>query len=430
MSEAPHRVLVVGGGAAGLDLATRLSRRSRRHGLAVTLVDRAGSYVWKPRLHQVAAGTLDTAEEEVTYLAHARRVGFTYRPGILRALDRAERTVTLGTVQDAQGQDEVTTMLPYDTLVLAIGSHADDFGTPGVLEHAAFIDSRDQADRFYTALRREVIRSLDDPSHRPVSIAVVGAGATGVELSAELHQALELAEGYGLPGLRERLRITLIEAAPRILSALPEKVSAEADRVLRRLGVEVLTNSAVSAVDETGVTLKDGRRIEAALRVWAAGVRAPSVTRGLDGLSTDRAGRLLVEPTLRTRDDPRIFALGDCAALIPEGQQRPLPATAQVAHQEAAHLAGILPGYLAGGTLAPFTYKPRGSLVSLGDYDAFGSLGRLGLFPGGFIEGRLAQWSYAALYRQYQWVIHHWRVPLVWLAGALHRMAKPRVRLE
>jgi NADH dehydrogenase len=428
MTELPHRVVILGGGAAGLDLATRLSRR--RNGLAVTLVDRSGTYVWKPRLHQVAAGTLDTSEEEVTYLVHARRHGFTFRPGILRSLDRVGRTITLGTVQDEAGRDEVTAHLPYDTLVLSIGSHADDFGTPGVLEHCAFIDSRDQAENFRTAVRREVIRSLDDPSERIVSIAIVGAGATGVELAAELHQALDLAEGYGMPGLRQRLRVTLIEMAPRILSALPEKVAEAATKVLQDLGVEVLTSHAVEAVDSKGVRLKGGRRIEAALRVWAAGVRAPSVTRNLDGLSTDRAGRILVEETLRTRDDPHIFALGDCAALIPAGQERPLPATAQVAHQEAHHLARSLPPHIAtGAPLAPFQYRPRGALVSLGDYDAFGSLGRLGVLPGGFIEGWMARLSYAMLYRQYQWVVHGWRVPLVWMAGALRRLAKPGVRL-
>lgn len=427
--EAPQRLVILGGGAAGLDLATRLSRR-HIPGLSITLVDRAGSYIWKPRLHQVAAGTLDTAQEEVGYLAHAARHGLTYRPGTLRRLDRTARQVTLGTVQNSAGEDEVTTTLTYDTLVLAIGSRADDFGIPGVREHCDFIDSREQAEAFHAGLRRAVIRCLDDPGTPRLSIVIIGGGATGTELAAELHQALDLAAGYGLPDLRQRLSVTLVEMAPRILAALPEKVSAGATAVLRDLGVEVLTQSAVESVDATGVTLKGGRRIDAAIRVWAAGIRAPSVTAMLDGLETDRAGRIRVGENLVTPGDPAILAMGDCAALIPTGQERPLPATAQVAHQQARHLARHFPARLKGTLLPPFHYVQRGSLVSLGDYDAFGSLGRLGVLRGAIIEGWLARLSYALLYRQFQLVVHGARVPLIWAAGLLRRLARPPVRLD
>ncbi|MCR0980833.1 NAD(P)/FAD-dependent oxidoreductase [Roseomonas populi] len=425
----PHRLVVVGAGAGGLDLATRLARR-RVPGLAVTLVDRASSHVWKPRLHQVAAGTLDTAQDEITYLDHAARLGMAFRPGLLRGIDRAARRITLGTVQDEAGRDEVTAEVPYDTLVLAIGSTADDFGTPGVREHAVFIDSREQAEAFRVELRRAVVRALDDPAVREVSIVIVGGGATGTELAAELHQALDLASGYGVPDLRDRLRVTLVEMAPRILSALPEKVSTAATAVLRNLGVTVLTEAAVASVDEAGVTLKDGRRVEASIQVWAAGVRAPAITRALDGLELDRAGRIRVGEDMVSLTDPAILALGDCAALIPAGGEKPLPATAQVAHQQARHLARHLPARLSGTPLPPFRYVPRGSLVSLGDYDAFGSLGRLGILKGAFIEGWLAQLSYTMLYRQFQLVVHGWRAPLVWLAGALRSLARPSVRLD
>ena len=308
----PHRIVVVGGGAAGLDLSIRLaSHRRRPVPYAVTLVDRSGSYVWKPRLHEVAAGTLDTAQEQVSYLAHARRHGFTYWPGLLRGLDRARRRLTLGTLQGPGGEDTVTTRLTYDTLVFAVGSHADDFGTPGAQEHCRFIDSRDQAEAFTVAMREEIIRTLADRPDRSLSIAIVGAGATGTELAGEINHALDLAAGYGLPGLRQRIHITLIEAAPRILPALPERVSTAAARVLGEIGVEVLTGDPVASVDAGGLTLKSGRRIDAALRVWAAGIRAPSVLREMDGLEVDRADRLVVRPKLQTSRDPAIFALGD-----------------------------------------------------------------------------------------------------------------------
>ncbi len=422
----PHRIVVLGGGAAGLDLATRLARQ-RNPGFAVTLVDRNASYVWKPRLHQVAAGTIDTGQEEVDYLVQAATFGFTFRPGIIRALSRANRTVSLGTVQDDAGQDIATAAVGYDTLVIAIGSRANDFGTPGVPAHCDFIDSREQAEAFHAKLRRQITRCIDDPGRRELSIAIVGGGATGTELAAELHRALDLAAGYGLTGLRKRLSVTLVEAADRILSPLPERVSAAATEALQNLGVTILVNSAVEAVDADGLTLRDGRRIEAHIRIWAAGIRAPDVTGRFDGLLTDRSGRIWVHPTMLSLTNPRILALGDCASLIPEGEERPLPATAQVAHQQARHLARHLPAHIAGKEMPAFRYVPRGSLVSLGEYDAFGSLGRVGMLRGAFIKGWLARLSYSLLYRQFQLLILGSRAPLVWLAGFLRRLARAPV---
>ncbi|WP_457486730.1 NAD(P)/FAD-dependent oxidoreductase [Teichococcus aerofrigidensis] len=430
----PHRILIVGGGAGGIHLATRLGRRLGREGRAeILLVDRDTAHIWKPLLHEVAAGTLDTGAEQIGFVAHARRHGFRYWPGAMEGLDRAAKRVRLAPLRDRDGAEILGARdLAYDTLVIAVGSQANDFGIPGVREHCAFIDSREQAEDFNEALRAAVLRCIAGPPDATLDIAIVGAGATGVELSAEIATALDLAGGYGFPGLRRQLRLTLIETAPRILGALPEKVAEAAREELERQGVTVLTGAEVVAVDDHGIRLKDGRSIPATLRVWAAGIKAPAFLNGLDGLESARSGQLVVRPTLQTTRDDAVFAMGDCAFLKPEGAERPLPATAQVAQQQAEHLARALPDHLAGRPLTPFAYQHKGALVALGRYNAFGSLGRRGLLGGGlFIEGRFAQFSYASLYRRHQLGLHgFWRSLLYWAADLLRKASAPGVRME
>ena len=222
--ELPH-IVVVGGGVAGIILATRLGRLLGRRGRArVSLIDRSWIHVWKPMLHTFAAGTWSIYQQQVQYVAHARMHHFEYIPGQLEAIDRTARRIRLAPLQ-AEGEVVAGTReVAYDALVLAFGSRANDFGTPGVVEHCHFIDSHDQADAFNARLRAQVVRSFAQGSN--IEIAIVGGGATGVELAAELSRMVELAAGYGEAEIRRRLRLTLLESAPRILSAFPESRSS------------------------------------------------------------------------------------------------------------------------------------------------------------------------------------------------------------
>jgi len=433
MATPSHRIVVVGGGAGGLELATRLGNAmGARDRAAITLVDRNTSHIWKPLLHEVAAGTLHTHHEQVSYLAHGRRHHFRYWPGEMRGLDRAARTIAIGPLTNRAGETVVEAQtLDYDTLVIAVGSQANDFGTPGAREHCHFIDSRAQAEAFTEALRDAILRVLASKQPRDLTMAIVGAGATGVELAAEVSNMLDLAAGYGFPGLRQRLRLTVLEGAERILGALPARVSSSTTIELQKLGVAVLTGVRVVAVDADGVRLADGRRVAAELKVWAAGVKAPVFLQDIAGLETNRAHQLVVRPTLQTTRDDAVFAIGDCAALTLPGEERPLPVTAQVAHQQARYLAGALPQRLRGEVAGEFRYRYLGSLVSLSDYNAFGSVAGRGLLPGGFIGGRAAQLSYASLYRMHQLALHGgWRAALLWLSDVLNRLSRPRLRMD
>ena len=319
--------------------------------------------------------------------------------------------------------------LDYDVLILAFGSRANDFGTPGVVEHCHFIDSPDQADAFNARLRAQVVRSFAQGSN--IEIAIVGGGATGVELSAELSRMVDLATAYGGGDLRPRLHLTLLESGPRVLGAFPEAISASAASQLRALGIDVRTGVKVVAADAECYVLDGGERVPAALKVWAAGIRASDIFRE-SGLELNRAGQVVVAPNLLAKGEQCVFALGDCASLVPEGAERPLPSTAQVANEQALHLIRYLPAWLREGKpVPPFRFRDLGELVSLSDYNAFGTLGRFGFFKGGFIKGRFAQLSHALLYRQHQLSLHGpRRAALLWMAERINGLVQPSIRIS
>lgn len=427
----PRRIVIIGGGIAGLEVATLLGNSLGRPGKAeITLVDRDTAHVWKPMLHTIAAGTSDMHREQVAFAAHALRHGFTYWPGGLDGIHRQGGTISLAPLRRQDGRVLLGPRdLAYDVLVLAVGSRANDFGTPGVAAHCHFIDSRLQADAFNQEARALMLQCIAEQAS--MHIAIVGGGATGVELAAELVQLTESAAAYGVYDLPSRVRLTLIESGPRLLAAFPESVSCAVEQQLRALGVELRTGTRVAAAEAGGYRLGDGSLVAAQLMVWAAGVKGHDVAAALDGLDATRNNQLVIRPTLQTLKDERIFALGDCASLTLPGGERPLPPTAQVAHQQARHLARHLPAWLEGAPMPGFRYRDFGSLVSLGRYNAFGSLGRFGFFRGGFVRGRFAQLSHIMLYRSHQARLHgFWRGSLLWLASRIDRLASPSIRMD
>jgi NADH dehydrogenase len=369
-------------------------------------------------------------QQQVIFLAHARDHGYTYQPGELKGLDRARRRVQLAEIRSPDGELLLDAReLEYDVLILALGSQANDFGVPGVREHCYFIDSQQQAETFNEALRMRVFRSI--ARDEPFRVAIVGAGATGVELAAELSRLLEIAQAYGDETVRERLQLTLLESGPRILAAFPPRISASAQRRLEQIGIHVLTSTRVTSADANGFHYGDGSFAEADLMVWAAGVKASDFMQALGGLDTNRANQIMVGPTLQATADEHVFAIGDCASLQPDGQQRPLPPTAQVATQQAEHLAKHLPAWLDGKPLPPFAFHDFGALVSISDYDAFGTLGQFGFFRGGFIQGRFAQFSHLMLYRRHQQALHGFsKATLLWIAERINGCVQPRIRLS
>jgi NADH dehydrogenase len=424
-------VVIIGGGVAGIDMASHLAgRKSGKSSLRVTLIDQESAHVWKPMLHTIAAGTRDVHQQQTSYVAQARLRGFTYRPGEVTAIDTLARRVRIAPWLTAGGREALGAReIGYDTLVLAVGSRANGFGTPGVAEHCHTIDTRSQAIAFNDEIRVRLLQA--SASGAQLRIGIAGGGATGVELAAQLVALARLSEYYGAVDLAGRVTITLLESGARLLAAFPERVASAARERLEKLGVVVRTGSKVTAVEAGGFRLADASLIEADLMVWAAGVQAPALLSKLDGLDRTKNQRIVIGPHLRSTRDENIYAAGDCSSLTPPGKQHSLPTTAQVAHQQARYLSCHLPALLAGQPAPDFKYHDFGSLVSLGGYGAYGSLGKFGFFKGGFIRGRVAQLGHALLYRSHEARIHgFWRGGLLWLVDRIDAQVRPAIRLD
>jgi NADH:ubiquinone reductase (H+-translocating) len=433
-----HHIVIIGGGAAGLELATKLGNSlGRRHKAQITLVERARTHIWKPHLHEVAAGTLDVGRDAVDYLAHASEHHFRYRIGEMIGLDRSRRQVHLGPTYDAEGE-EITPArsISYDTLVIAVGSTSNDFGTPGAQEFAISLDTADQAVRFHQRLVNRFIRAHAQAG--PVRlgqlhVTIIGAGATGTELAAELHRTTRQLVAYGLDRIdaEKDLKISLVEAADRILPAVPGRVAEGATRLLEGLGVDVRTKSRVVEVRKDGVQLADGEFIPSELVVWSAGVRGPDVLENLDGLEASPSNQLVIQPTLLTTRDVDIFAIGDCAYLVSPGETRPIPPRAQAASQQSIHLHKQIKHRLNGSSLRPFAYRDFGSLVSLGKYTTVGNLMGSVKGKGLMVEGYFARVMYRSLYKMHQMALFGpWKVLLDSIARALTSRHEPRVKLH
>ena len=433
-----HHIVIVGGGAGGLELATRLGDRLGKPGKAsVTLVDRKRTHLWKPLLHEVAAGSMDIDEHELEYLAQARWHHFRYRLGAMDGLDRQAKEIMVAPSYDDAGREIIARRrFRYDTLVLAVGSTTNDFGTPGVLEHAVSLDTSDEAERFHKKLVNACLRAHTRPGPIPpgqLDVAIVGGGATGVELAAELHKTIRELAAYGLDQIDpdKDIRITIIEANSRILSALPERLSNAAEALLEGLGVKVKKGERVIRVTEKGVECRSGEFVPAELVVWAAGIKAPDFLKGLAGLETNPLNQLVVRETLQTTKDPDIFAIGDCAACPWKGHDQTVPPRAQAAHQQATLLVKSLSRRLEGKSLLEYRYRDLGSLVSLGEYSTVGSL--MGGLSGGsmMVEGHFARLMYLSLYRMHLVALHGYpKVILDGLARLITRRTEPHIKLH
>ncbi|MES2508509.1 MAG: NAD(P)/FAD-dependent oxidoreductase [Pseudomonadota bacterium] len=437
-----QRIVIVGGGAGGLALATQLGKRLGKKNLAeITLVDAARTHVWKPLLHQLAAGSFDTHAEEIEYLAQARWNHFKFRLGSLTGINRSAKTVQLAPSHDEAGREITPAQeLAYDTLVIAVGSQTNDFGTPGAAEHAIKLDSPQAARHFNDRLINACIRAQSVPREAGsgrLTVAIVGGGATGVELAAELHAAARILANYGFDHIHPEkdLQIVLVEAAPRLLAQLPERLSDSALRELRKLAIEVHTNERVVAVNEGSLDMASGKVISSTLTVWAAGVKAADFLKTLGGsgqeaLDTNKLNQLMVNGNLQTTRDASIYAFGDCAACQqPDGTW--VPPRAQAAYQQAMYLVDALPRLARGETVTPFVFRDQGSLVSLSEYSSVGSL--MGSLTKGsfFIEGQLARLMYWALHKQHQFALGGFKkTALITLSEMLDRTYRPRIKLH
>jgi NADH dehydrogenase len=431
------QIVVVGGGAGGLELVRKLGARYGRKRHDIILVDRNLTHIWKPLLHEVAAGSLDANLDEVGYGGHAVRWGYRFFNGSIERIDRTARSITTMPLLDERGEEIIGRhSIRYDYLVMAVGGISNDFGVPGVREHAMFLEDRPQADHFRQKLLNACLRTnhahqTGHPEAR-VRVSIVGGGATGVELAAELYNAAKALRHYGLEVFDEsKLEVSLVEAGPRILPALDETLAATAKRELEKLGVRVLDNTQVVRVEDHAVHTVDGGVIEADLIVWAAGVKGAEDIKTMSDLELTRGNQIVVRPTLQSTCDDRIYALGDCASCLLPGRDRPIPPRAQSAHQMASLVFANLVRAQAGKPLKDFVYQDHGSLVSLSRFSTVGSL--MGNLVGGRmrVEGWIARTVYMSLYRMHLIAIHGWwRGVALIVIGHVNQIVRPKLKLH
>ena len=430
-------IVIVGGGAGGLELACKLGRKLGP--AKVLLVDTRLYHIWKPSLHEVAAGTLDIHQEGLSYQMLAHDNGFTFVYGPMTALDHGARRITVGAVRAGDGEDILPERrIDYGSLVIAVGSTSNYFGVPGAREHTISLNATEDAERFRLRLLRlmavaEQAREERNDADAALDIVIIGGGATGVELAAELREASGVYATYGFSRLQVKrdVRITLLEGAPRILAPLPERVSAAALKLLDERGIRVVNNCRVTKIDADRVLDNDGHVYPASLCVWAAGIRAPEFL-GTLGLPVNKGGQIEVDGQLRVQGVPGVYALGDCAACI-DASGKPVPPRAQAAHQQADYLLKRFVRVAAGKPVdeKPYLYRDYGSLVSLGKTTSVGSL--MGSLSGAswFVEGMIGRVMYTSLHlMHHQAVLGAMRTGVLAVARFLIRRTTPLVKLH
>jgi NADH dehydrogenase len=432
-----HEIVIVGGGAGGLELATRLGNRlGRKKRARITLIDSSPSHIWKPLLYEVAAGSLDSYAERLEYLAQGHWHGFSFRLGRMDGLDRARQEVSVAPTLDDEGVEVIPRRaFHYDTLIIAVGSVGNDFGVPGVKAHCIMLDTPEQAREFHRRHINACLRAntqTEPVAPGQLTIGIVGAGATGVELAAELHDTTRELSAYGMDKIEpeKSLKLLIVEASERILPGLPPRLSNAAAERLTELGVEMHTRERIVEVRENGMLTADGKFIPASMMVWSAGIKAPDFLKDIAGLETNRINQLVVRPTLQTTRDDNIFAFGDCAA-CPMTDGGFVPPRAQAAHQQAAMLVKSICRRLKGKPLPEYVYRDYGSLVALGRFTTVGNL--MGSLTGGsiMVEGAIARFVYWSLHKMHQIALHGWfKTALSTYAHFISTPTRARIKLH
>ncbi len=431
------KIVIVGGGAGGLELATYLGDKlGEKPEHEIVLIDRNSTHLWKPLLHEVAAGSLDAEIDSVSYRAHAHSHHFQFKMGNFSGVDRNKKNIHLAPVLDPEGEEILPQRdEPYDHLVMAIGSSSNDFGGPGDREHSTFRERPQQAVKLHDRLVNQFIRLnrklIDDPD-TCLHVAIVGGGATGVELAAELFNSRNLFSMYGLHRIKDKnLKVTLLEAGPRLVPALSEKVSAAVLQDLGALGADIRLNTQVAKAEQHVFITADESRVEADMLLWAAGIKVPEFMAEIEGIDTNRINQVIVNKHLQSTNDEYIYAIGDCAG-FPLDEKRWVPPRAQSAHQMASVVGKNLVRITKEKPLIEFCYSDKGSLISLSEFSTVGVLmGNLVRGDTFNVRGKIARIAYISLYRMHQVALHGWiRATLMMVSDKINHILKPRLKLH
>jgi NADH dehydrogenase len=386
LSSLPH-VVVIGGGFAGVAVAKGLADQDVR----VTIIDQHNFHTFLPLLYQVATAGLEPADVAFpirTIFGHAPNVRF--RHGRVRGVDRTSCLVTL-----VDGSE-----ITYDHLVVATGASAAFFGVPGASQFAmplyTLADARRLRNRLLSILEEAEVRGEQDDASLDLTFVVVGGGPTGVETSGALSELIAIAiKRDGLRLDSKRIRVLLVDMAPRLLTAFPKRASQYAKRRLESSGVEVQFGRSVVAIDERSISFDDGERIECAVVIWAAGVSAADALPEDLSATPSPGGRARVSADLRLLDSHNVWAVGDAAAVPFRGNQY-CAQLAPVAIQSGRHCAEQILHVIHGEPTTPFKYHDKGIMATIGRNAAIAELPH-----GVVVKGRLGWLAWLGLHLWY-----------------------------
>jgi len=428
-----ERIVVIGGGAGGLELVVKLARKLRRSkSTEVVLVDKNPTHIWKPLLHEVATGSMNSYHDEIGYRMLGRRHGFRFVLGDVFRIDLEARRIELASITDDTGHEMLPARtLEYDELIVCVGSQSNDFGIEGVAQFSKLLDSREQAEEFHRLFTAQLHRvNLAASTQATLRVVIVGGGATGVELAADLHNVVQRLNEYGFDHFSyERMSVCVIEAAPGLLPQLPERIGTAIEHELGQIGVVVRAGTKVARVEQNAVITSENEVIAADISVWAAGIKAPEWLAAA-GFPCDRLGRIEVEPDLHVRGTTGVYAIGDCChCRMEDGSD--VPPRAQAAHQMASVAARNVLASRRGRPTRAFVYRDFGSLVSLSRFSTIGNL--MGNLMRGsvFVEGWLARMAYLSLYRMHQVAVFGaFSTFLIMLGDRIYKATRAEIKLH
>ena len=426
------KIVIVGGGAGGLALASRLGRKlGKTDKFDICLIDKSPIHLWKPKLHEVAVGAIDRSIDGLLYRDHGLKNGYRFIRGEFTGCDVEAKQIQLAPVHAQDGELLLASRtIDYDYMVLALGSVSNTFGTPGAHEHCIFLDNLQSAELFHQKLL-DALLQLSESEEKKLSIGIVGAGATGVELAAELFHVIDSVKDFGYDNVSDgHLDVHLIEASPKILPQLPERISARAQSLLDRIGVKLHIGVQVQEVTKDGFITHDGNLIPANIKVWAAGVKGPDICGSLTQLPVTKRNQIEVDRFMKVAGVEDVYVIGDCAAMeLQDGKMS--PPRAQSADQMAHRLYKNLVNKFNGRNESEFVYKDYGSLVSLSRFSAVGNL--MGSLRSGefFVEGHIARIMYMSLYQRHLSSLYGYFSALIYrLAQKLLRWHRPKLKLH
>ncbi|RLV59620.1 NAD(P)/FAD-dependent oxidoreductase [Parashewanella curva] len=427
------RMVIVGGGAGGLALASKLGRKlGKRKKLDICLIDKSPIHIWKPKLHEVAVGAVDRSLDGLLYRDHGLKNGYRFMRGEVTGCDVEANKLQLAPVFAEDGELLLAEReVSYDYLVFALGSVSNTFGTPGALDNCILLDNLHNAELFHQKLL-DALLQLSESEDKKLGIGIVGAGATGVELAAELFHVIDTVNEFGYQNVSDgHLDVHLIEASPKILPQLPERISARAQSLLDRIGVKLHIGVHVKEVTKEGFITHDDNLIPSDIKVWAAGVQGPEVCKNFTQLPITKRNQIQVDEFMRVKDVENVYAIGDCVELeLEEGKFAPPRAQAadQMAHQLYKNFVGKFSGRRAEKA---FEYRDYGSLVSLSRFSAVGNL--MGNLRSGqfFVEGHVARLMYMSLYQRHLSSLFGYFSALIYrMAQKLLRWQRPKLKLH